>query len=130
MTGSDTADRQVIVWITEGTWRASIDAASHLAPPGTRIALLHITPGEVPQAAHGAYLGLFGRESPGRGPGPQIAGQAAGSAGELLAAAARWLGRPCDRIERHGESGSEVVSAAAGIPPPPKPHGLGPHHRP
>jgi nucleotide-binding universal stress UspA family protein len=106
-------DRPVIVWVAEGTWRACVDAAQRLAPAGARITLLHVTPADVPEAAHGAYLGLLGR-NPGRDPGPRVAELAAASADELLDAAARRLGRPCDRLERHGHPEREVVAAAAG----------------
>jgi nucleotide-binding universal stress UspA family protein len=113
LTGSDTGNRPVVIWVTEGTWRACVDAARTLAPADARITLLHVTPAEVPDAAHGAYLGLFGRSQPGRDPGPRVAELAAASAGELLDAAARRLGRPCDRIERHGHPEREVVRATA-----------------
>jgi len=111
---TDTAtDGLVLVWITEGTWQASADAALRLAPEGARIALLHVTPADLPEAAHGAYLGLLGRGRPGRDPGPRVEQLAAASAGELLDAAARRLGRPCDQAERHGQAEREVVTAAA-----------------
>jgi nucleotide-binding universal stress UspA family protein len=115
MTGDETTGRPVVVWVAEGTWRAGVDAALRLAPPGAPITLLHVTPDEVPEVAHGAYLSLFGRGGgPGRDPGPRVAELAAASAGELLAAAARRLGRPCDRLERHGHPEREVMTAAAG----------------
>jgi nucleotide-binding universal stress UspA family protein len=62
LTGSDTAGRSVVIWVAEGTWRASVDAGLSLAPAGARYTLLHVTSAEVVEAAHGAYLGLFGRE--------------------------------------------------------------------
>ena len=71
-----------------------MDAARLLALAGARITLLHVTPAEVAEAAHDAYLGLFGRGAPGRDPGPRVAELAAASAGELLDAAAGRLGRP------------------------------------
>lgn len=114
MTNSDATAPHVIVWITEGTWRASVDAALGLAPDGARITLLHVTPAELPDAAHGAYLGLFGRGQPGRDPGRRVAQLAAASAGELLGAAARRLGRPCEQVARRGAPEREVVTAAAG----------------
>ena len=110
MTDSDT----VLIWITEGTWPAAVDAALRLAPAGAPITLLHVIPAELPDAAHGAYLGLLGRGRPGRDPGARVAELAAESAGDLLAAAARRLGRPCDRVERQGAAEREVVTAAAG----------------
>jgi nucleotide-binding universal stress UspA family protein len=113
LTEGETA-RPVVAWVAEGTWRACVDAALALAPPGARITLLHVTADEVPETAHGAYLGLFGRGGPGRDPGPRVADLAAASAGDLLDAAARRLGRPCDRLERQGRPEREVVSAADG----------------
>jgi nucleotide-binding universal stress UspA family protein len=116
MTGSNDAASgpDILVWIAEGTWRASVDAAQRLAPPGASITLLHITPAELPAAAHGAYLGLFGRSQPGHDPGPRVAELAAASASDLLAAAAGRLGRPCEQTERRGVPEREVVSAATG----------------
>jgi nucleotide-binding universal stress UspA family protein len=114
MTDAQTADGPVIIWVTEGAWRASVDAALRLAPAGAPITLLHVAPAELPETAHAAYLGLLGRGQPGRDPGRRVAGLAAASARELLDAAARRLGRPCSRIERHGDPGREVVTAAAG----------------
>jgi nucleotide-binding universal stress UspA family protein len=104
----------VIIWITEGTWQASVDAALSFVPPDAAITLLHVTPTELPEAAHGAYLGLFGRARPDRDPGPRVARLAAASASELLGAAASRLGRPAQRIERRGIPEREVVTAAAG----------------
>ena len=110
MTDSDT----VLIWITEGTWRAAVDAALRLAPADAGITLLHVVPAELPEAAHGAYLGLLGRGHPKRDPGPRVAELAAESAGDLLTAAARRLGRPCGRVERQGAVEREVVAAALG----------------
>lgn len=104
----------VVVWITEGTWQASVDAARGLAPAGAEIALLYVAPPDVPEAAHGAYVGLLGRHQHGRDPGPQLADLAAVSGEDLLDAAARRLARSCSRIQRRGPAEREVVAAAAG----------------
>ena len=86
MAGSDTQDRSVLIWVCEGTWRASVDAALSLAPAGARFTLLHVTSAEVADAAHGAYLGLFGRgRGLGRDPGARLDELATASAGDLLA---------------------------------------------
>lgn len=106
-------DGTVVIWITEGTWQASVDAALSFIQPGTPITLLHVTPAELPAAAHGAYLGLFGRARPDRDPGPRVAQLAAASANELLDAASARLGRQAGRIERTGIPEREVVTAAA-----------------
>jgi nucleotide-binding universal stress UspA family protein len=113
MTETDTAAGQVIIWVSEGTWRASVDAALRPAPPDASITLLHVTKAEVPEVAHGAYVGLLGRGHPERDPGPRLSQVAGASAGDLLDAAARRLGRPCERIERRGQAEREVVIAAA-----------------
>ena len=55
--------RSVYVWVCEGTWRAAVDAALRLAPPGARFTLLHVTSAEVADAVRGAYAGLFGRRA-------------------------------------------------------------------
>jgi nucleotide-binding universal stress UspA family protein len=106
--------RTVLVWVTEGTWRGCVDAARALAPADAGIVLLHVSPAEVPGAAHGAYAGLLGRGHPERDPGPRVAELAAASAADLLAAAAGRLAAPCTRIERRGRVEREVVAAAAG----------------
>ena len=103
----------VVIWITEGTWLASVDAALGFVQPGTPITLLHVTAAELSDAAHGAYLGLFGRARPGRDPGSQVAKLAAQSAAEILDAATARLGRPAGRIERSGIPEREVVTAVA-----------------
>jgi nucleotide-binding universal stress UspA family protein len=111
VTGSDTTARSVYIWVSEGSWRASVDAALSLAPEGARFTLLHVTSAAVPDAAHGAYLGLFGRG--GHDPGVRLEQLAAASAAELLDAAARRLGRPCERLEIQGQTERAVVAACA-----------------
>jgi nucleotide-binding universal stress UspA family protein len=104
----------VITWIVEGTWPACVDAARAIAPADADIVLLHVTGGEAPGAAHGAYAGLMGRRHPGRDPGPRVAELGAASAREVLEAAAARLGRPCTTAERRGRAEREVVAAADG----------------
>ena len=111
MTGTGTQARSVFIWICEGTWRASVDAALDLAPAGARFTLLHVTPAEVPDAVHGAYAGLLGRA--GRDPGSRLEEMATTSAGELLEAAASRLGHPCERLEITGRAERAVVAASA-----------------
>ncbi|HZR50877.1 MAG TPA: universal stress protein [Streptosporangiaceae bacterium] len=104
----------VLVWVAEGTWHASVDAARSIAPGDAAITLLYVAPPDVADAAHGAYVGLLGRHQHGRDPGPHVADLAATRAGELLEAAARRLARPCSRVQRRGPAEREVVAAAAG----------------
>ena len=112
--GSKVQDRSVVIWVSEGTWRASVDASLGLAPAGARFTLLHVTPTEVADAAHGAYLGLFGRgRGAGRDPGTRLDELATASAGDLLARAAARLGRSCEKVEVHGHTERAVVAASA-----------------
>ena len=111
MTETDTQNRSVYVWVREGTWRATVDAALDLAPAGARFTLLHVTPAEVPDAVHGAYAGLLGRAGP--DPGSRLEEMAAVSAGELVEAAAARLGRPSERLEITGRPERAVVAASA-----------------
>jgi nucleotide-binding universal stress UspA family protein len=104
---------RVVAWIVEGTWAACVDATRRLTPDDADIVLLHVTGGDVPAAAHGAYAGLLGRGRR-RDPGPRLAELGATSAGELLAAAAQALGRPCTTVERRGRVEREVVGVAEG----------------
>ena len=108
------AGETVIVWVTEGTWGACVDAARRVVPADARAVLIHVIPEEISATAHAAYAGLLGRRHPERDPGQRVAAFAAASAAVLLEDAARRLGRPCDRMERHGRVEREVVAAADG----------------
>jgi len=110
LTDRDTTIRSVFIWVAEGTWRASVDAALRLAPAGAGFTVLHVTPSEVADAARGAYLGLFGRGGP--DPGQRLGELAAASATGLLDAAERRLGRRCARLEIQGIPEREVVRAS------------------
>jgi nucleotide-binding universal stress UspA family protein len=91
-----------------------VDAGLSLAPAGARFTLLHVTPTEVADAAHGAYLGLFGRgRGLGRDPGARLDELSAASATDLLARAADRLGRDCEKLEIHGNPERAVVAASA-----------------
>jgi nucleotide-binding universal stress UspA family protein len=104
----------VVVWITEGTWPACVDAVRDWAPPDAEVQLLHVTGGDVAAAAHGAFVGLLGRgRPPERDPGEQVEALAATAARELLTAAAERLGRAATSSERHGRVEREVVGAVA-----------------
>jgi len=68
----------------------------------------------VADAAHGAYLGLFGRgRGVGRDPGARLDELAATSAADLLARAAARLGRDCEKLEIRGHPERAVVTASA-----------------
>jgi nucleotide-binding universal stress UspA family protein len=111
LTGRDDPSRSVYIWVCEGTWRAAVDAALRLAPAGARVTLLHVTSAAEPDAARGAYAGLFGRG--GRDPAARLAEESAAAADRLLQAAANRLGLPCDQIKLQGRTERVVVSASA-----------------
>jgi nucleotide-binding universal stress UspA family protein len=111
LTDSDTTIRSVVIWVEEGTWRATVDAALSLAPTGARFILLHVTSPAAADTAHGAYRGLLGRGGP--DPGERVEALASVSAADLLEAAARRLGRPCERLDIHGPTERSVVAASA-----------------
>jgi nucleotide-binding universal stress UspA family protein len=114
LTDSDTTIRSVYIWIIEGIWQATVDAALSLAPvlgSGARFTLLHVTSPAAADAVHGAYWGLLGRSGHDPGDRLEVLGQA--SAAELLEAAARRLGRPCERLEIQGPAERAVVAASA-----------------
>jgi nucleotide-binding universal stress UspA family protein len=111
VTDSDTTLRSVYIWIGEGTWRATVDAALSLAPARARFTLLHVTSPAAADAAHGAYQGMLGRA--GHDPGERLEALASASAADLIEAAARRLGRPCERREIHDQTERAVVAASA-----------------
>jgi len=102
----------VLVWITESTWQACVDAALSVAPAGADITLLAVVDTGTTEAAHGAFSGMFGRAA--QDPAQRLTANAEAAAGRLLDAAADRLGRPAQRIQRRGRAEREVTSAAEG----------------
>jgi nucleotide-binding universal stress UspA family protein len=101
----------VVVWLTEGTWAACVDAVRTFAPT-QEIALLHVTGDDAAEAAHAAYRGLLGRGHPERDPGARLEELAAQAAADLLDAAVARLGRSASRLDRRGRVERKVVQAA------------------
>lgn len=107
-----TAD-SVVVWLTEDTWPACVDAAAGL-PDTERIRLLHVVDEASVEAAHGALEGLLGRHgSWHRDPGDVISEASREASARLLADARRRLGRDARLETRSGRIEREVVAAAA-----------------
>lgn len=104
----------VIIWITEGTWQATVDAAREHAPADADLVLLHVTSDDVSETVRGSFAGLLGRDRPGRDPGIQVEALARAAATALLEDAAARLARPAAGVERHGRVEREVVHAADG----------------
>ncbi|MEE1788273.1 universal stress protein [Streptomyces sp. SP17BM10] len=113
-----------VVWLTEGTWPACVDAAREHSPPGADIVLLYVRDPEVRGAAQGSLVGLLGRGHPredpvhppgegwGSDPGSRLEHLAAASGEHLVRAAAERLDLPCTAQVRTGRVGREVVTAA------------------
>jgi len=105
---------QALLWLTEETWPAVVDAARDLLPAGTEVTLLAIEPADVVEVAEGARAGLLGRRH--RPHPPHELHAAALRAGEeTLAAARARLDRPVQTLQRSGRVEREVVAAAAGF---------------
>ena len=104
----------VVIWITEGTWQATVDAARVHAPATADLVLLHVVSADVSEAVHGSFAGLLGRDRPGRDPGSQVEAISRVAAAALLDDAAARLGRPVSRLPRRGRVEREVVLAADG----------------
>ncbi|MER5178760.1 universal stress protein [Streptomyces sp. NPDC002896] len=113
----------VIVWITEGTWPACVDAALARAAQDEEIVLLYVHDDSVAETAHGAFAGLLGRSHPrghhpaggwGSDPGERIEELSESVARQLLEQAEASLGRPARALLVHGRTEREVVRAATG----------------
>ncbi|MEU9101041.1 universal stress protein [Streptomyces sp. NPDC048361] len=104
----------VIIWITEGTWPACVDAAREHTAADADLVLLHVTDDAVAEAAHGAFAGLLGRGHRERDPGTRLEGLSRAAADHLFAEAERRLDRPARRLELHGRTEREIVRATEG----------------
>jgi hypothetical protein len=104
---------RVLVWITEGGWEASVDAAAGLT--AAEVTLLHVAAEDVGQAAGGALAGLLGRHPREPDPEARVAGVAGEAAEALLRDAAERLGRADARtVAATGRPEAVVVDAARG----------------
>jgi nucleotide-binding universal stress UspA family protein len=99
----------IIVWVTEGTWQACVDAARDLA--AEQVVLLHVIDTDAVEAVTGARAGLLGRAIPAGEPAVADAFGAAQAA--LLDAAQVRLDRPAQRLGRRGHLEREVIAACA-----------------
>jgi nucleotide-binding universal stress UspA family protein len=100
---------KIIVWITEGTWHASVDAARDLA--AGPVVLLHVIDVAAVEAFAGARAGLLGRAA--RAGGTAVPDALGAAQAALLAAAQARLDRPAELLGRQGRVEREVVAACA-----------------
>ena len=100
---------KIIVWLTESTWPACVDAATDY--PEAQVVLLHVIDPDSVEAAEAARAGLLGRAIPATAPRAHRAVAEAQAA--LLDAAEARLARPAQRLARTGRVEREVVTACA-----------------
>jgi nucleotide-binding universal stress UspA family protein len=104
---------RVLVWLTETTWAATVDAAIQLVPDGAEVTLLYVLAGDAEEVVHGARAGLLGRHPPPPPPDePDLGSISEEAAAALLADARGRLGRPARELLCRGRIEREVVSAA------------------
>ncbi|MDQ0904848.1 hypothetical protein QFZ22_000833 [Streptomyces canus] len=101
----------VVVWITEGTWPACVDATLTRAGAGEEIVQLYVYDDTLAETAHGAFAGLLGRGHPERDPGHHIEQLSESAGRDLLDSTARQLGRPARTLLTHGEAGEGFMEA-------------------
>jgi nucleotide-binding universal stress UspA family protein len=97
---------KILVWLTEGTWEACVDAARDLLDG--QVTLLHIIDPAIAEALAVPPTALLGRGKPLAAHDTLADAQHA-----LLDAAAARLGRPTARLGRRGRPEREVVAASA-----------------
>jgi len=102
---------RAVVWIVEGTWEATVDAAAALLPGDAEIELLHVA-FDAETFVRAGRRGLLGRHPhppPGRDP---VSTASEEEAAGLLADAAGRLGRAAATTARRGRADDEVLDAA------------------
>ena len=100
---------KIIVWLTESTWPACVDAATDYSE--AQFVLLHVIDSDSVEAAEAARAGLLGRGIPATA--PRVHQTMVDAQAELLDAAEARLERPAQRVARTGRVEREVVTACA-----------------
>ena len=98
---------KVVVWIVEGTWETSVEAAASLDRDAS-FTLVHVAPDDVRGVAYGAHLGLLGRHSH-HEPEPALAAASDEEARALLAQAHERVGRTAALDARRGRPEHKVL---------------------
>lgn len=102
----------VVIWVTESTWQACVDAARSLAPPAAGVTLLTVVDTGTAETAHGAFGGLLGRG--GADPAQRLLARAEAAADELYDRAQARLGREAGRLQLSGRDKHEIAAAVSG----------------
>jgi nucleotide-binding universal stress UspA family protein len=102
----------VLVWVTEPSWRAAVDATRTVRDPD--VTLLYVVDERPENLARTMRTGLVGRGYAAHVPDDdRVATAARSAARDLLAEAETRLGTPARRVIRHGRPEREVTSACA-----------------
>ncbi len=101
---------RALVWITESTWEACVEAARAIVPEEAEITLLHVSASDVEALAARGGARLLGRRH--RPPSePALRSVADDEARALLEQSRAELARPAELIARRGRVEREVISA-------------------
>jgi len=98
---------KVLVWLTEGTWQACVEAVS--AIEAAEVTLLHVIDADIEEVMHGVYGGLLSRR--GHDPAHDLHALTTPAERALLEDAATLLSRSCTTAVRRGRIEHEVVAA-------------------
>jgi nucleotide-binding universal stress UspA family protein len=101
---------RAVVWIVEGTWEATVDAAAALLPAGAEVELLHVA-GEAEAFVRAGHGGLLGRHPPRPHHHDPVSTASEEEARALLADALARLGRDAATSARRGRAEDEVRDA-------------------
>jgi nucleotide-binding universal stress UspA family protein len=101
---------RAVVWIVEGTWEATVDAAAALLPAEATVELLHVA-GDAEAVLRAGRHGLLGRRPPPPGHHDPVSTASAEEAAALLADALARLGRDAATTARRGRAEEEVLDA-------------------
>ena len=109
---------RAVVWIVEGTWEATVDAAASLLPADADVELLHVA-FDAETFVRGARRGLLGRHPQPAG-GPDFTTPCPSASEEeaagLLADAARGWAAAATTTARRGRAEDEVLDGASATP--------------
>jgi nucleotide-binding universal stress UspA family protein len=105
---------RAVVWIVEGTWEATVDAAAALLPAQAEVELVHVA-GDAEALVRAGRHGLLGRHQP-KPPHERdpVSMASAEEAEALLADARARLGRDATTSARRGRAADEVLDAVLG----------------
>jgi nucleotide-binding universal stress UspA family protein len=101
---------RAVVWITDGSWEACVDAARSLVPVDAEVRLLHVAPASVEALAEHGRAGRMGRRPPSPSGLRAITDEAARA---LLDEARSRFGREAEAVALRGRAEHEVVNACA-----------------